>query len=118
MEKGFNYARFYTLLKRLPGADKEILVHQFTNGRTTHLHLMVRQEYERMCNEMERVAGYDARRAALRRELRKARSSVLHQFQLYGIDTTSWGRVNAFCLDPRIAGKKFRALSIDELKEL
>ena len=35
MEKGFNYARFYTLLKKMPGADKETLVSQYTDGRTT-----------------------------------------------------------------------------------
>ena len=35
-----NYGRFYCLLKKLPGADKETLVSSFTNGRTVHLHKM------------------------------------------------------------------------------
>lgn len=118
MEKGFNYARFYTLLKKLPGADKETLVELFTNGRTKHLHLMASTEYDAMCRQLEDVAGYDERRRSLREGLRKARSGALHQMQLYGIDTTNWNRVNAFCKDKRIAGKQFRELDTEELNAL
>ena len=118
METGYNYKRFYALLRRLPGANKETLVEQYTNGRTTHLHLMTAGEYDHMCCDMEQVAGYDERREALRRELRKARSNVLHQLQLYGIDTADWSRVNAFCKDSRIAGKTFRELEMEELNAL
>ena len=113
-----NFARFYLLLKKLPGADKETLVEQFTGGRTTHLRQMTPREYDCMCSEMERVAGYDERRRQLRDALRKARSGVLHQMQLYGIDTTDWDKVNAFCLHPRIAGKKFRELDTEELNRV
>lgn len=118
MEKGFNYARFYTLLKKLPGADKETLVSSFTNGRTLHLHEMSAKEYGAMCRQLEDVAGYDERRRSLREGLRKARSGALHQMQLYGIDTTDWNRVNAFCQDKRIAGKQFRELDTEELNAL
>lgn len=103
MKEGFNYARFYTLLKKLPGADKETLVEQYTNGRTVHLHRTTMQEYNKMCNDMEQVAGYDERMHRMHEALRKARSGALHQMQLYGIDTADWTRVNAFCRDPRIA---------------
>lgn len=113
-----NFARFYALLGRLPGADKETLVCQFTNGRTTHLHLMTEEEYQSMCREMERVAGYDERRENYRREIRRKRSAVLHQMQLLGIDTAEWSRVDACCLDRRIAGKVFRELDGDELDAL
>ena len=51
-----NYARFYALLGKLPGADKETLVLQFTNGRTPYLHLMTAAELGSMCTETERVA--------------------------------------------------------------
>lgn len=118
MEKERNYARFYGLLKRLPGADKETLVEQYTVGRTTHLHKMQEWEYRKMCNDMESVVGYDERRRMLRDALRKARSGVLHQMQLYGIDTTDWSRVDAFCKDRRIAGKRFREMDIEELNAL
>lgn len=118
MEQERNYARFYGLLKRLPYADKETLVEQYTKGRTTHLRQMTPKEYSRMCDEMERVAGYDERRKQLREALRKARSGALHQMQLYGIDTTDWSRVDAFCKDRRIVGKRFREMDIEELNAL
>lgn len=113
-----NYGRFYGLLKRLPGADKETLVRQFTNERTEHLRLMTDKEYELMCKEMERVAGYDERHAALRQALKKARSGVLHQMQLWGVNTADWKAVDAFCKDKRIAGKVFRQLDMEELNAL
>lgn len=118
MEKGFNYARFYTLLKKLPGADKETLVEQYTNGRTTHLRETTQQEYNKMCRDMEQVAGYDERMSDIRRELRRKRSVCLKLMQQLDIDTTDWNRVNAFCEDARIAGKAFRHISIDELEAL
>ncbi len=67
---------------------------------------------------MEQVAGYDERMRRMHEALRKARSGVLHQMQLYGIDTADWTRVNAFCRDPRIAGKEFRELDVEELNAL
>ena len=115
METERNYARCYALLGKLPGADKETLVYQFTNGRTMHLHLMAENEYRSMCNEMERVAGYDERREARRREMKRKRSAVLHQMQLLGVDTDDWGKVDAFCQNKRIAGKVFRELDGEEL---
>ena len=113
-----NFARFYALLDKLPGADKETLVYQFTGGRTSHLHLMKEDEYRSMCNEMERVVGYDERRQAWRMEMKRRRSAVLHQMQLLGVDTANWGRVDAFCLDRRMAGKPFRELDGEELDAL
>lgn len=113
-----NYARFYTLLKKLPGADKETLVDQYTNGRTTHLRETTQQEYNKMCCDMEQVAGYDERMSDIRRELRRKRSVCLKLMQQLDIDTTDWNRVNAFCEDTRIAGKAFRHISIDELEVL
>ena len=113
-----NFARFYALLAKLPGADKETLVYQFTTGRTTHLHLMTADEYQSMCNEMERVTGYNERREAWRREMKRKRSAVLHQMQLLGVDTADWGKVDAFCKNKRIAGKMFRDLDGEELDAL
>lgn len=103
------------MLGKLPGADKETLVYQFTHGRTSHLHLMDEREYRSMCDEMQRVAGYDERRERYRREMRQKRSAVLHQMQLLGIDTADWNKVDEFCQDKRIAGKVFRELDGNEL---
>ena len=113
-----NYARFYTLLKKMPGADKETLVSQYTDGRTTSLRETTPQEYDRMCRDMERETGYDEFVEGIRRQLRRKRSEVLKLMQQLGIDTTDWNRVDAFCEDVRIAGKAFRHISIDELEAL
>ena len=118
MDKGFNYARFYALLKQLPGADKEVLVEQYTGGRTTHLRQMTIKEYELMCSVMAQVAGYETRKEALRKELRRKRSVCLKLMQQLGVDTTDWARVDNFCMNPRLAGKPFRNISIEELEEL
>lgn len=108
MDKGRNYARFYALLARMQGADKESIVLQYTNGRTGSLKEMTDGEYRLMIIALNRRAdGYD--------KLRSARSAALKQMQRYGLDTTNWTEVDRFCLQPRIAGKRFSRLSIPEL---
>ena len=106
-----NYARFYCLLKKLPGADKETLVSSFTNGRTLHLHEMSAKEYATMCASLEKHTGW-------RVQLKKKRSLCLKLMQQAGIDTTDWQRINDFCRHPRIAGKVFRQLSLADLDSL
>ena len=51
-------------------------------------------------------------------ELRRKRSAVLHQLQLLGINTADWSRVDAYCSDKRIAGKRFCQLDGNELDAL
>lgn len=111
MEKGFNYARFYTLLKKLPGADKETLVSSFTDGRTTSLREMTSKEYAAMCASLEELTGWKA-------QVRKKRSICLKLMQQAGIDTTDWQRINDFCRHPRIARKEFARLTLEELDSL
>ena len=60
-----NYARFYALLRRMPCADKETLVSQYSDGRTTHLRELSGSEYRAMCDAMARVAGEDESRRGL-----------------------------------------------------
>lgn len=106
-----NYAAFYALLKSMPGASKEDLVLQWTNGRTASLKEMSEREYTLMIRQLrQQVENLE--------EKKKARSAVLKQFQLYGIDTTDWDAVDRFCCNARIAGKPFRYLTIPELKSL
>ena len=106
-----NYAAFYALLKSMPGASKEDLVLQWTNGRTSSLKEMSEREYTLMLRQLrQQVENLE--------EKKKARSAVLKQLQLYGIDTTDWDAVDRFCCTPRIAGKPFRYLTIPELKAL
>ncbi|KJJ86402.1 hypothetical protein M573_126006 [Prevotella intermedia ZT] len=113
-----NYARFYALLKQLPHADKDTLVWQYTQGRTKSLKEASKWEYDVMCRDMERVVNNDNKVALKQAALRKARSGVLHQLQIYGLDTTDWATVDAFCQNLRIAGKLFRELTITELNEV
>ena len=106
-----NYAAFFALLKSMPGASKEDLILQWTNGRTASLKEMSEREYTLMIRQLrQQVENLE--------EKKKARSAVLKQFQLYGIDTTDWDAVDRFCANPRIAGKAFRYLTIAELKTL
>lgn len=108
-----NFGRFYTAIRTMSiiGDRDEVkrqIVWQYTNGRTDRLKEMTRQEYDRCCADLERKNGY-------RDLLRKERSATLKLMQKAGIDTTDWNRVNAFCSDPRIAGKEFARLDTDEL---
>lgn len=50
--------------------------------------------------------------------LRKKRSAVLHHMQLLNVNTADWSKVDAFCMDSRIAGKRFCHLDCDELDAL
>ena len=76
-----NYARFYILLNRLPTEDKgelkASLVSQYTGGRTESLREMTVNEYDAMCEDMQRM--------------------------------------DAYCQNPRIAGKRFSRLTTEEL---
>lgn len=119
-----NYRRFYALLSDMPveciNSDelKEQLVQQYSGGRTVHLQELTEAEYRTLMADMERLTGDVERRERYRAELRRLRAQVLHQMQVWGVDTSDWSRVDAFCEDPRISGKKFRFLSTGELEEL
>ena len=110
-----NYHRFYASLSRLPGGDtedmKETLVSSFTDGRTTHLHEMTQSEYDSMCSSLEARTGW-------KEKLRKKRSVCLRLMQKAGVDTTDWQRINAFCRNPKIAGKEFAQLGVKDLDAL
>lgn len=111
------YARFYVLLGQNPHIDKDEIVRQFTDGRTTHLHEMKPAEYDEMCDMLE-FGGPDEQ-AARERELKKARSSVLLRIGRLGINTVdNWDGIDAFCLSPKIAGKRFAQMSALELRGL
>lgn len=117
MKKVKNFARFFVLLKQVPYADaelKEEYVGIFTGGRTTSLREMTPMEYNAMCDALEaKIGGND-----FTAEIRRQRSAVLKRIAKLGIDTGDWEAVDNFCLNPRIAGKLFRQLHIDELRKL
>jgi len=111
------YGRFYALLSKHPHLDKNEIVSQFTDGRTTHLTQMSRKEYDEMCDYL--AYGNESERAAEEKELRRARSSVLLRIGRLGISTVdNWEGIDAFCMSPKIAGKRFCKLTSLELRGL
>lgn len=118
MEKERNYAQFYTLIKQLPYADKEQLVYQYTFGRTTLLREMKDSEYRKMVAALQQLVDGDNDKATFIRKLKRQRSICLKLMQQLGIDTTSWQRVDDFCEHPKIMGKPFRRITLEELKKL
>ena len=73
-------------------------------------------EYNEAIRAMEKLTRAEETEAM--RILKSKRSAVLHQMQLSGVDTADWKRVDAFCLDKRIAGKRFARLDYEELEAL
>lgn len=111
-----NYGRFFSAFNRLrlhgePAEARRLMVLQYTGGRTESLKEMSRKEYTELCSAIEEMNGS-------RDELRRRRSIVLKLMQELNVDTTDWAQVNDFCRHPRISGKAFGQLTIDELIEL
>lgn len=110
-----NYHRFYASWRRLAHRDeeseKDAVVSQYTSGRTTHLSEMRKKEYTNLCKAIENMCGYGDQR-------RRQRSIALHLMQDIGVDTKDWQRINDFCRHPRICGKVFGLLSVEELEAL
>ncbi len=112
-----NFSRFYALLRLNPMVDKEEMVMQFTDGRTSSLREMSKAEFVSMCDALE--YGRQEREDLHLRNLKKARSSVLLRIGRLGINTVdNWDVIDAFCMSPKIAGKKFSHLTIQELQSL
>lgn len=108
-----NYKLFYALLKQHPNVDKDELVQQFTDGRTTSLKEMTDSEYMQMIGALEEAS------APARTELKRWRSSALLRIGRLGINTIdNWDGINAFVSSSKIAGKPFYDLSIAELQVL
>lgn len=115
-DRPHGYGRFYSAFRKLiirgdPEETKRVLVSQYTGGRTDSLKGMTLKEYTDLCNAIEEMNG-------TRNELRHRRSTALKLIQELGVDTTDWAQINDFCRHPRIAGKAFGQLSIEELTEL
>lgn len=108
-----DYKLFYALLKLHPHVDKEELVLQFTDGRTSHLREMTDAEYMQMVGALEEAS------APSRAELKRWRSSALLRIGRLGINTIdNWDGINAFVSSGKIAGKPFYELKVPELQQL
>ena len=116
-----NFARFYGILKRVPKiGDNEYLKKEMvsvaTGGRTESLKEITRKEYDDLCNLLEK--RFPEKRNIYVEQRRKKRSSCLKLMQKIGVDTTDWTAINNFCKSPKIAGKVFADLDIEELQLL
>ena len=119
-----SYARFWAAFNQLAAGAcdredlKRDLVLQFSLRRTDSLRQLTEAEYIHLCEGIETIVQQRKKTAINQQLLRRHRSACLHQIQLYGITTTSWPAVDQFCLDKRIAGKRFAQLTIHELDAL
>lgn len=121
MQEVTNFARFYSILKRVPKiGDNEYLKKEMvsvaTGGRTESLKEITRKEYDDLCNLLEK--RFPEKRSIYVEQRRKKRSSCLKLMQKIGVDTTDWTAINNFCKSPKIAGKVFADLDIEELEHL
>ena len=113
-----------SLIKRLhtiynaQGIDdeqKRAILLDLTDGRTNTTKELTYSEAMYLCGYLNGAKKENRDLTITEREIRRRRSAVLKRVLRIGIDTTDWGAVNAFCLDVRIAGKKFRELDGEEL---
>lgn len=121
MQEVTNFARFYSILKRVPKiGDNEYLKKEMvsvaTGGRTESLKEITRKEYDDLCNLLEK--RFPEKRNIYVEQRRKKRSSCLKLLQKIGVDTTNWTAINNYCKSPKIAGKVFADLDIEELEHL
>jgi hypothetical protein len=113
MAKKRSYTKFYARLRKNPRIDKDEMVLQFTDGRTTHLTAMTDEEYAEMVDTIERQT------ANTRDEIRRWRSSALLRIGRPGINTIdNWDGINAFTMSPKIAGKRFYDMTVADLQAL
>ena len=123
MKRKRNYSRLYAIAKA-KGIDldehKEVLVSQFTGGRTTSLRDLTPAEYEEMCECLQTGKQVGESTEEHKERLRRARSAVLNRLQRLGVDTAdrTFAAVNRFCMNTRIIGKPFGMLSVEELQAL
>lgn len=112
------YGRFWGLIRgKEKYIDKDEMVMQFTDGRTTHLHEMKESEYNEMCDVIQ--ARFHQEKTAYQEQIRKGRAAVLLRVGRLGINTVdNWDEVNAFLLSPKIAGKLLYEMDVEEMKAL
>ena len=112
--------KFFSLLNQMPGADKEELVWLYSNMMTTSLREFYAQkpeEYRRMIADLQ-VKVNQTKKGYTDPSIKMLRSSILHRLQKHGVDTTQWAYVNAFLVQPRIAGKMLFEMDAREMRYL
>jgi len=115
MEDKWKYARYFALAKEkgLTEDNRRDLVRRFTNERTDSMAEMSRKEYIIMCNCIE----YNCSPVGYEILVRSRRAECIRLMDKIGVHQW-WSARDKFCIDPRIAGKRFALLNPTELDEL
>ena len=119
------HARFFGLLRLMPGQSKEDLVWEYSNMRTDSLSEFCETDpsgYARMVNDLQQIANSMKKQEQPSKITTSAvtkqyRSAILKRLQKHGVDTTNWDRVNGFMENPRIAGKRLYEMTDQEMIE-
>jgi len=98
--------------------QKKGILLNLTDGRTDTTKELTYSEAMYLCGYLNGTRSESQELAIGEREIKRCRSAVLKRIQKIGVDTSDWGAVNAFCLNSKIAGKKFRDLDGEELLRL
>lgn len=125
------HARFYGLINKLKGADKEDLVWNYSHKLTTSLAEFLEKrpaDYQRMINDMQKAVNNipkqqsDSERLKIELEQLKEEKErkhwihlILVEMQKYGINTTDWKSNNAFTKQKKIFGKTLGEMTLNEL---
>lgn len=120
------HARFFGLLRLLPGQSKEDLVWQYSNMATDSLSEFCTSNpegYARMVNDLQQIANNMKKHEQPQQPskfttsaiTKQYRSAILKRLQKHGIDTTNWDKVNSFMENHRIAGKRLYEMTDQEM---
>lgn len=113
---------FFKLLQKIPGAERESIIWQYSGMSTTSLREFLEkkpEDYKHMIAELQlKVNKATGNYWLVDPEIKRLRSSILHRLQKHGVDTTSWTCVNLFLQQPRIAGKRLYEMTVPEMRSL
>lgn len=116
-------ARLHVMYKQrgLNKDEHKAILARLTDGRTDKTNELTESEANYLAGWLN-GNGQESLRAKAenmdRQNLKFYRSAVLKRLQKIGIDTSNWGRVNAFLGDRRIAGQPLYAMSVETMKSL
>lgn len=103
--------------KGLSTEQKEAMLLDLTDGRTSHTNEL---SYKEAIYLWGYLNGHTAslKPATSDQLMKRRRSGCLTTMQKIGVDTTDWNRINAYCMDSRIAEKPFADITFEELADL
>lgn len=103
--------------KGINDEQKEAMLLDLTDGRTAHTNEL---SYKEAIYLWGYLNGHSTslKPATSDQLTKRRRSGCLKAMQKIGVDTTDWNRINAYCMDVRIAGKPFADITFDELADL